>query len=300
MHRRFREIALTLRKRIASGLARGVRHLLGLRLPSEDLQDFAGRNAIERFCFIGSTGRTGSQFLDRTFSDSSALTASFHGDLFGRLGNEHPSAEASLVSYFRAMLQLKPGKSIYVECNPAFAEHVALSYGIPNAYCVFRLIEAAGLPVKCLYIVRNPVEYVRSLGAVGWMWDWVGLPFFETVHKCKRSEWENLDPLEKRCTAWVMKSRFFRTLTESANCIMVRFEDLFGPRVTDGAFRKHIEEICSFLGVSLTVGGDVLTAKRKTKVNVHNKQRRSELSPEEAEIVKRICASEMEALAYAI
>jgi hypothetical protein len=248
------------------------------------------------FRFIATTGRTGSYFLESIFNrccDKSGF-ATFHGNLPRRLkaGGRH-TAKRCLENYFLNLMVRKPHKQTYIECNGAFLEYVALSYGIKEA--AFVLSDALEKPARSILLVRHPFGYAASIKAKPWAWDWQKMPFFETVH-CKRATWNRLDDVGKAAKAWATKNRFFLSLTTSDDCLMVKFEDLF--KGTKEKYLETVKAACDHFGLQLLLKDAELVRMRGQKVMPKNKGN-IKLTQGERQRTLNICGEMMEALGYA-
>jgi hypothetical protein len=248
------------------------------------------------FCFIATTGRSGSYFLESMFNrccDKSHF-ATFHGNLPRRLkaGGRH-TAKKCLENYFLNLMVRKPHKQTYVECNGAFLEYVALSYGIKEA--AFVLSDALEKPARSILLVRHPFGYVASIKAKPWAWDWQKMPFFETVH-CKRATWNRLDDVGKAAKAWATKNRFFLSLTVDDDCLVVKFEDLFED--SREKYLETVKAVCDHFGLRVLLNDADLAQMQHQKVAAKNKGA-VKLTTAERGKVLGICKDVTEVLGYA-
>lgn len=242
-----------------------------------------------RFAFLAGTGRTGTHWIARLINryTTAGEAHALHDGLPKRL-KIRGMPSATLSNYFLNVMVSKPNARVYVECNPAFLEWVALAHRIDGARNVIP-IGMLTYPAKAVHVVRHPFGYVKSLKARGWGWDWWKLPGF------KFAQWNNLGQFEKSCYAWAVKTAFVSKLEGNGLTIAVTFESFLqcGP---DEAMRT-IDEIMRHLGIALAA--DDKTIKSQLGNRIAKKGGYLEkLTIAEKDTCRAICKRGMERYGY--
>jgi len=253
---------------------------------------------IRLFAAIASTGRTGSSFLQRILSRYSPIVASFHDGMHLRVSKNLPTFRECINNYFSHIVTERPGCSAYIDCNPAFLESLAGAYNLGSARAVVEeIVNETQIPIRVLWMVRDPRGYVRSLKTRPWKWKWDDAAYFEIVYGLDQYEWSRLNDFERICFGWVVKNRFFRTLTGLDNCMFLRFEELFVLPTTDEEFLQKIQDLHKFLCIPLVSRIEELLVKRFVRTKA-SKPDAAELTPRELDIVREICGLEASIYGY--
>jgi hypothetical protein len=182
-----------------------------------------------RRLFVVSTGRTGTQFLARFFSELGADARHEPGPFWLRnLSNAYVSGHFSHARARRILLRKRPAAEgrLYVESS-------CLVYGLVRPIC------DAFPDARVVHIVRDPRTYVRS--AMDWgVHRLAGRPLnlvpfrrlspahYNPWSPKARLEWALSDQFERVCWNWLALNRAIRLQGEGQRrFIVVRFEDIF-------------------------------------------------------------------------
>ncbi len=265
-----------------------------------------------------STGRTGSTFLCRLFQWSPPA-AVFHGRVGERWwGNWcHPersiargTADEMAAGYLACIEALDPGKDVYVEGNPRFVEAVAQTHAISDPREVVKLVQAQGVTVRCLFMVRNPADFAlsmknrfRELGRTPWLQpevvgETLSVETFETVYGFPADEFMALDTFGKTCASWVLRNRFLKPLVDLEECLFIKFEDLFDPDASDMEFVRMIQEIHEHVRLPACEPVDKLIQQRQRRRNASVKL--ESLTDEEMDRLKTLCGAAASEWGYRI
>jgi hypothetical protein len=257
------------------------------------------------FAVCASTGRTGSTFLCDLFRKS-PIAAVFHGRLLIRVDWTIESPEAMLATYLAQMTERE--RRVYVEGNPRFLERVAQRHSIDDPCSIVRLVEAQGFSVRCLFMVRSPRGYARSMksrllehGRDAWppeeqVGSTLSVEAFERVYACPAKWLEDQDAFGRICGSWVLRNRYLKRLMDLPGCHFARFEDVFDGSVSDGDFVQRIQEIHDHFQLPTYADIDHLLEKRRTPRNAS--QRVEELTDAEEEQLRVICGDDAAAWGY--
>ena len=251
----------------------------------------------KQFAYIAGTGRTATHWvkllLDKATDQSDVAT--FHDSFPKRARTAGRGTPAAFfTNYLLNLMVAQQGAETYIECNPALLEHVALTYGIKGAMNVI----PAGLlaqPARGVLLVRSPYAYAASLKARGWGWRWWGYPHAGEVYGLGDG-YAKRPMIEQAALAWRVKGEFYHSL-EQLGIPVLRYELLFGPRVTENTFTKRIEGLFDALGVT-----PILAPKfwwRLRDQRVAGKAKGATLSASEKATDKEIAGPAMELYGYA-
>lgn len=264
--------------------------------------------AAPTFAVYASTGRTGSTFLCDLFGHS-PMAAVFHGGLQVRVDSTVEPADRMLAAYLTKMTE-HDGR-VYVEGNPRFLERVAQTHSIDDPCLIVRLLEAQGYSVRCLFMVRHPRGYARSMksrllerGRDAWPpAEQIGISTlsvetFECVYACPAKWLEDQDAFGRICGSWVLRNRYLKRLMDFPGCHSIRFEDLFDRGVSDVEFVQRIQEIHDHFQLPAYARVDRLLEARREPRNAS--QRVDELTATEEEQLRAICGADAAQWGYAL
>jgi hypothetical protein len=218
-----------------------------------------------RAVFVVSTGRTGTQFLARTFEDWGARSHHEPGPWWLRhLSNAHASGAVGEERATRLLHRVRDGA---LAVDEPWFEASCLDHGL------VRPLLTAFPEVVVVQVVRDPVYYVRSAQ------DWgayrfggrplnllpyrrLARPQFDRWNLAERLRWVGQDQFQRLCWAWAAMNRAMRTQgTGSDRFRIVRFEDLTDP------VRGPVElgRIADDLGIS--VSAEVMASAVTQRLN---------------------------------
>lgn len=203
------------------------------------------------YMFIISSGRTGTTFLAKYFSDNFSKICSVHEPKINinKLGQEFYLKKRGEESTKRLLLSYrwKLYKQIWNnECNVCIESNPSLALLIPLLKKVFN-------KPKIVVIVRNPVTYVRS-AIDKTPKSQSDILFYSKSDELKRLRanqlrndpcnelWETMTRFEKICWHWnITNNIIIDSLKCYDNYVLVKYEDIF-----NDPERKGIERIVNF------------------------------------------------------
>ena len=199
--------------------------------PSRDSQ---GKQALPRYAgFVMSAGRTGTVFLTkalkRLFPESNvehepplSRYEMMAGNFRNRTGMGGGLLRWAFIENRGARLKrLKPG-GVYIEINPFLCP-------------IADLLPEIGLPLRILHIVREPVDWARSImsfKASGKFRPFIDLvPFAEPYPYPRPAGWAAMDKVVRTLWRWRYCNEQILTLRRHAEAYaVIRYEDLFSER----------------------------------------------------------------------
>jgi len=249
------------------------------------------------FSYLAGTGRTGTHWIQKLIREAcdGAKVITFHDGFPKRAKTAKRRTPTEFwQNYLLNLTASNQGASVYVECNPALLEHVALTYGIRNAASVI----PGGMipmPARGVWMVRHPFGYVASMKARGYGWKWWAYPHARMVYDI-RDGYTSHPPVVQFSIAWKVKTEFYSSVAQ-LDVPRFRFEDLFGPTVTQEAFTRRIEGILDTLGLEPIQPPSVWWKLRDQRAAGKAKGSVTLTAAEQA-TVRSICGPMMEALGY--
>lgn len=252
---------------------------------------------LKTFAYLAGTGRTGTHWVQRLIQATCdrAKVVTFH-DSFpkrAKTAGRHTPVDF-WQNYLLNLMASNRDASVYVECNPALLEHVALTYGIRNAVSA---IPGGMLPMptRGVWMVRHPFGYVASLKARGYGWKWWAYPHARDVYGIGDG-FTSRPIVERAALAWVEKNQFCASLVK-LDVPIVSYELLFESATSQEDFTAAIERILDTFGLEPLQPPSVWWELRSQRAAGKAKGSVT-LTAAEQETVKRICAGTMEALGY--
>jgi len=257
-----------------------------------------------------STGRTGSTFLHHLFGRAH-IAGSLHSGVWKRVDSTLPSTEEIAAAYVSSMRAAFPDASVYVEANPRFVERVAWPHAVADPIEILDLLEAQGVIVRCLVMVRDPRSWAISIKH-RWRESGrdpqvlgdpraahVGVPMSEeNVRKMYGVPPGMAKPqgFDTICATWLLRNRYLEKLLGDERCLLVPFEDLFGSGVSDEAFVGQVQQIHGHLQLPAYTWLDELVASRHRPTNPTSKA--EGLSDDELDRLREICGEEAARFGY--
>lgn len=218
-----------------------------------------------RAVFVVSTGRTGTQFLARTFGDWGARSHHEPGPWWLRhLSNAHASGA---VSEERAARLLHRVRDEALAVDEPWFEASCLDHGLVGP------LLTAFPEAQVVQVVRHPVGYVRSAQ------DWgayrfggrplnllpyrrLAPPQFDRWSVAERLRWIGQDQFQRLGWAWSAMNGAMRTQGEGADRFrIVRFEDLTDPEQGPAELGRLADDL------GLSVSAEVLAGAVAQRVN---------------------------------
>jgi hypothetical protein len=264
-----------------------------------------------------STGRTGSTFLARVLRRT-PVVAWWHGRLFARLEHQIESPEEMLTAYVAKITEMareqcvfpESDPRVYIEGNPRFIERVAQKYEVPDPQQVVRSLQVRGFCVRCLFVVRDPRRYAVSiksrwpeLGPDSWppaekFGTTVDAALFERMYGHSVEWLRAQDYFGRICASWLLRNRFLKKLVDLPECVVMRFEDIFGPDVSDREFVQRVQRIRDHFQLPGYARIDQLLVERQLPRRATSHPQ--ELTKREIEQLQSMCGADAEEWGYTI
>lgn len=214
--------------------------------------------------FLLSTGRTGTKFFSKFFSNYCQNISSYHTTSYTRflnlLGNMYGMnllSKNNVIFFWKKLKydEIKSHASRYIECNPYYYNMLdVIMHFFPNA--------------KFIIIVRAPKSFICS--HIKWekqrLKSFIAnqlIPFWQPVSyltQLKGITFNHYQRVEFYSRVWTKKNEaLLKSIENKENAIMIKFENIFDPMTGI----ENIERLVEWAGISLKspITNEVITKK---------------------------------------